>query len=246
LIGVSLMGLVTAATNWRGAYVLAAGGVVAMAALVAHRIPRSSTALPPGPSSDSTTLVRSGIGRAGWMAVAGSFTLMASSQSLFVTFGGWLEDSFDFTPAKLSAVTFALGLGELASSITSARRTDQWGKERSVAMGAALMIPSAIGLTLWHEHLAIGMALLVIAVAGFEFAIVSTLAMASSVVAGSPARGLGLMIGASTLGRAAASIPATRLYERSGIGWPAAMCAGLATCTVIAMLGRTKARTLTA
>jgi predicted MFS family arabinose efflux permease len=171
---------------------------------------------------------------------------MASSQFLFVTFGGWLEDSFDFTPAALSAVTFALGLGELVSSVTSARRTDRWGKERSAAMGAGLMVPSAIGLALWHDHLAVGLLFLVIAVTGFEFAIVSALAIAGTLVPESPARGLGLMIGAGTLGRAAASIPATRLYERSGLGWPAMMSATLATCTVIAMLARSRTRTLRA
>lgn len=242
LVGVSLMGLLTAATNWRGAYVLGAAAVATMAGLVARRIPRAAPVTKHEHATRTTGMGR--LDRAGWIAVAGSFTLMASSQSLFVTFGGWLEDSFDFTPAKLSAVTFALGLGELASSITSARRTDRWGKERSAAFGAGLMIPSAIGLTLWHQHLAVGLVLLVIAVAGFEFAIVSTLALAGTLVPGSPARGLGMMIGAGTLGRAAASIPATRLYERSGLGWPAAMCAILATCTVLAMIARSGTRTL--
>jgi predicted MFS family arabinose efflux permease len=243
------MGLVTAATSWRGAYLVGAVGVVTMAGIVARRIPRPVVA---DRGLDELTPATLGFGpnvrinRAAWIAIGGTLTLMASSQTLFVTFGGWLEDSYDFSPAQLSAVTFALGLGELAASITSARRTDRWGKERSAAMGAALMIPSAVGLGLWNEHLTVGLVLLVIAVVGFEFAIVSTLALAGALVPESPARGLGMMIGAGTLGRAAASIPATRLYERSGIGWPAAMCAALATCTVIAMLTSAKARTLTA
>lgn len=241
LVGVSAMGLVTSATNWRGAYVLAAAGVLTMATVVAARIPRHVA--PSHHEAARSTQRR--IGRAGWFAVAGSLTLMASSQCVFVTFGGWLEDSFDFTPAALSAVTFALGLGELVSSVTSARRTDRWGKERSIAIGAGLMVPSAIGLTVWHDHLALGLVLLIVVVAGFEFAIVSSLALASTLVPGSPARGLGLMIGAGTLGRAIASVPATRLYEHSGLGWPAAMSAMLASCTVVAMLGRSRARTLT-
>jgi hypothetical protein len=44
------------------------------------------------------------------------------------------------------------------------------------------------------------------------------------------------MIGGGTLGRAIASVPATRLYERSGIGWPATLCAILAMLTAVAML----------
>lgn len=239
LVGVSLLGLITAASSWRVAYLMATAGVVAMAIVVAARIPRGDAAVADvAPRPRTARLV---LGRTGWLAVGGSLTLMASSQCLFVTFGGWLEDSFDFTPAALSAVTFALGLGELASSITSARRTDRWGKERSTALGAGLMIPSALALAVWHEHLAVGLVVLVIAVAGFEFAIVSSLAIASQLVPTSPARGLGMMIGAGTLGRAIASIPATRLYERSGIGWPAAMSAIFATCTMAAMLLRARA-----
>ena len=44
------------------------------------------------------------------------------------------------------------------------------------------------------------------------------------------------MFAAGTLGRAVASIPATRLYESHGIAWPAAMCAALAVATVTAFL----------
>ncbi len=240
LVGVSLMGLVTAATSWRVAYLLATAGVVTMATIVAARIPRAA-AVPAADGPPRPRTARLVLGRTGWLAVGGSLTLMASSQCLFVTFGGWLEDSFDFTPAALSAVTFALGLGELASSITSARRTDRWGKERSTALGAGLMIPSALALAVWHQHLAVGLVVLVIAVVGFEFAIVSALAIASQLVPASPARGLGMMIGAGTLGRALASIPATRLYERSGIGWPAAMSATFATFTMAAMVLRGRA-----
>jgi hypothetical protein len=39
------------------------------------------------------------------------------------------------------------------------------------------------------------------------------------------------------MGRAIASIPATRLYEQHGMMWPAAMSAAFASCTVAAMLG---------
>ena len=170
----------------------------------------------------------------------GALSLMGATQTLLVTFGSWLEDSFDFTAAGISAVVFGLGLGELVSSITSARRTDAWGKERSTAIGALVMAPAALGLSLWHDNLAVGVVLLAVAVSGFEFAIVSALAIGSQLVPGSPATGLAFMIGAGTLGRAVASVPATRLYDRSGIGWPAAMCAAGALVTAAAMLSSRK------
>ena len=45
-------------------------------------------------------------------------------------------------------------------------------------------------------------------------------------------RGLGLLVGVDTVGRAMMSVPATRLYTSHGIGWPAAMTAILATIAV--------------
>jgi len=77
--------------------------------------------------------------------------------------------------------------------------------------------------------------LLVISILGFEFAIVSALAIGSRLVPGSPARGVGTMVAAGTSGRALVSIPATTLYDRSGFGWPAVMSAVLATGSAAAM-----------
>jgi predicted MFS family arabinose efflux permease len=236
LIGVSLMGLVTAATNWRIGYITGAIAVVIVGGIVLHSLPDDDHHRHTATRAAALITERSRMGSSGWLIVGGGLTLMAAVQCLFVTFGSWLEDSFDVTAAGISVVVFGLGLGELLASITSSRRTDAWGKERSTAMGALLMVPAATGLALWHDHLALGLAFLAVAICGFEFAVVSALAIGSQLVPGSPARGLALMIGGGTLGRAIASVPATRLYERSGIGWPATLCAILAMLTAVAML----------
>ena len=68
---------------------------------------------------------------------------------------------------------------------------------------------------------------------GFEFSVVSAISLGATLVPGSPARGLGLLVGVDTCGRAVMSIPATRLYTSYGIGWPAAIAAALATVSVV-------------
>ena len=232
LIGVSAMGLVTAASGWRMGYVVGAVCVLVMAAIVVRRLPAEPLV------AHRTAGAAAPIGRMagwGWIVVVGNLFLMAASQFLFVTFGSWLEDEFDFSAAAISAVVFGLGLGELASSVTSARRTDQWGKERSAGMGALLMVPAGLGLALWNDHLGIGLVCLVVAICGFEFSIVSSLAIGGRLVPGSPARGIGFLVGAGTLGRALSSVPATRLYESSGITWPAVLSAACAIVTASAM-----------
>ncbi len=237
LIGVSLMGLLTAVTNWRVGYGLGAAAVVAMAGLIARKMEPDS-----GPHTRATRTARVPVKVADVaVLIFGMFCLMAASQALFVTFGSWLVDSFDFTPTSLSVVVVGLGFAELTASVTSARRTDAWGKERSTALGAALMVLASVGLAIWHSHLLIALPLCIIAIAVFEFAIVSAIPLSTAAIVGSPARGMALMLSAGTTGRAAASIPATRLYERHGMAWPALLCAALGTGTVVAMLALQRA-----
>lgn len=53
------------------------------------------------------------------------------------------------------------------------------------------MVPTSLVLVWWHDQLAVGLVMLVIAILGFEFVIVSSLAIGSRLVPGSPARALG-------------------------------------------------------
>ncbi len=232
LIGVSTMGLVTAATNWRIGYLSGAAAVAIMGIVVIGRID------PPVPlprATDGSPRLHGRLVRRGWLVLVAGFAMTAASHSLFVTFGSWLEDEFGFTPAGISAVSFFLGAAELVATLSVARFTDIWGKRRSMATGAALMIPASAGLALWHHQLVIGVIFLAIAVLGFEFAVVSGISLGTGLVPGAPARGLGLLIGVDTVGRAVMSVPATRLYSRYGIGWPAAICAMLALISVVAI-----------
>ena len=229
LIGVSTMGLITAASNWRVGYLSGAAAMIIMAIVVVGRID--------SPTDEHRTAARTRpLGRLvsrGWLILVSGFAITAASHALIVTFGSWLEDEFGLTPAGLSAVTFLLGAGELVATLSVARFTDIWGKRRSVAVGAALMVPASAGLALLHHHLILGVALLAVGVLGFEFSVVSAISLGTGLVPGSPAQGLGLLIGVDTVGRSLMSIPATRLYSSHGIGWPAAMAAVLAAVAVI-------------
>lgn len=233
LLGVSTMGLVTAMSNWRVGYVSAAVAVGALALVVVGRIEplRAPSARPVESVHRHGRLVPRG-----WMVLFAGFVMTAASHALIVTFGSWLEDDFDFTPAKLSAVSFVLGVGELTATLSVARFTDTWGKRQSVAAGGLLMIPAGIGLAIWHDHLIIGIALLAVAILGFEFAVVSAISLGTNLVPGYPARGLGLLIGIDTVGRSLMSIPATRVYTSHGIAWPATIQAALASVGVVAIL----------
>jgi predicted MFS family arabinose efflux permease len=228
LVGVSTMGLIASVSSWRISYLCAAALTAAMAISVVGRLDPSPQRSPTERAEHAARPTGRLVPR-GWMILLAGLAMTAASHGLIVTFGSWLEDEFGFSPSGLAAVTFLLGLGELTASLSVAKFTDGLGKRRAVAIGVGLMIPASAGLAVLHHHLVVSVAMLMVAILAFEFAVVSLISLGTSLVPGSPARGLGLLLGIDTLGRALMSIPATRFYDRSGIAWPAAMCAALAT-----------------
>ena len=218
LVGVSIMGLITAATNWRIGFAFAVLCLVVSMFVIFNRV--TNEARVPH-ESRSTTPQR--ITGNSWLVVFAMFCIMCSAQNLFVTFGAWLEEEFQFGAARLAVAGFSLGLVELVASVSSSRQTDKWGKERSIALGALLVIPGGIFLCLGSNNLIIGLIGVFIYFLGFEFSVVSLLSLATSLVPNSPGTGLGWVLGAGTLGRAVMAIIATHLFESFGVQGPALM-----------------------
>lgn len=216
LIGVSAMGLITAVSSWRVAYWVG----IAMLAWFVLVIGRRVNAAPRATHVHVHGAPRRITGHA-WFAVATMFCIMASAQNLFVTFGAWLEDDFGFGAARISAIGFLVGGIELFASTSSARLTDRWGKERSIAIGALLIAPAGIVLALGGSNLVVGVAAIVIYFMGFEFSVVSLLPVATQLVPNNPGAGLGWVLGAGTVGRAVMAPIATTTYANQGIGAPA-------------------------
>ena len=96
-------------------------------------------------------------------------------------------------------------------------------------------VPAGIVVALGHDHLWIGLPFVVIAIAAFEFAVVSAIPLGTQLIAGSPARGVGLMFAAGTFGRASMSLVATRVYSHFGMTWPPLMTAGFGLLVIVAM-----------
>ena len=216
LVGVSAMGLITAVSSWRVAYWVG----IAMLAWFVLVIGRRVNAQPRATHVHVHGAPRRITGHA-WFAVATMFCIMASAQNLFVTFGAWLEDDFGFGAARISAIGFLVGGIELFASTSSARLTDRWGKERSIAIGALVIAPAGIVLALGGSNLVVGVAAIVIYFMGFEFSVVSLLPVATQLVPNNPGAGLGWVLGAGTVGRAVMAPIATTTYANHGIGAPA-------------------------
>ena len=227
LVGVSLLGLVTAVSSWRVA--CAIGGVlIAGCALWLDRRLRESGEIVRAASHESAPAGK--MTRRAWLVPISMFGLMGGAQCIFVTFGAWLADEFDFGASRIALVGFALGIGELVSSTSSARLTDRIGKERSVVLGSLLMIPSALLLAAFDTWLVVGLLGLAVFIIGFEYGVVSMLPLATQLVESAPGKGFGLVIGVGTFGRGVLTIVATSLYEDRGIA--GAALSGIA-CAVL-------------
>ena len=226
--GVVLMGLLTGLTSWRWGYVLAIVAMAVMAAILRERLPDE-------PARPAVVAGAKGftfnLGPA-WWVIAATIALTASAQAIFVTFGKWLQDDFDFSDTQLAIVIFGLGGFELLASLASAGFADRWGKQRSTMYAAAAMIPTVGGVAFLHSHLAVGLALLALFIVAFEFAIVSTVSLANGLVPSNASAGLGMMVSGATLGRAVMAPIATSTFTSHGMWLPAALGAACAMITL--------------
>ncbi len=237
LIGVPILGLITAASSWRVAFVVAGVAMALGVTAIARRLP---------PESRSTMADRAAAlpdHDRGWarrlaVPMLGFMFLMASSQCAFVTFGSWLEEAHGFSTTALAAITFVLGGFELIASTSTMRLTDRLGKQRSMVYGALVIVPSAGGLALGlHRSAPAGLLCLCLLLLGFEFAIVSGISLASNLVPGRPGSGLGAVLGAGTVGRGIAALAATSLFDARGMAAPMALAAATAVGCIACFAG---------
>jgi MFS transporter, DHA1 family, inner membrane transport protein len=232
LMGVPVMGLVTAAASWRWGYATGAVAMVMLAAVIARRITPDEHHHDRRTSHRDDGPRRTPLTSAAWLLVISLGVMMAATQTVTVTFGSWLQDRHGFDAIALAAVVLTMGVAELGASLAVARFTDRWGKGRSVLWGTALMIPATLVLAMGGGVLPLGIAALLVFIASFEFAMVASISLATELVPGQPAAGFGIMIGAGTLGRVAASFVATLLYQQAGMWLPSLVAAAMAVITV--------------
>ena len=229
LVGVPLLALVTGSVGytWAFAALAATNGLASLA--VWHMLPPDPPTGAPGSVGRLDRL------RPTLPAYVALGLLASGSQFVFVVFGTWLEDSYGFSAAGIGVVSLIVGAIELAGSMGSMRFTDRIGKRRSVALGALVLVPTAIGLAVGDVPLAVGVALLALFFLGFEFAIVSAIPIIGELHPEARASSIGLAVAFMTVGRAAAALAATRLYTAHGMGGaalPAGAC-GAATAALM-------------
>ena len=242
IVGLSLVGLLIAATNWRTPFILLAVGMVAMSfvfgALPGIARDRDAIAAPPAGSrwQQATAIFNLRTNRRSAYAtiLAGALSYFAAMQ-IMIAHGAWLAEQYGLGPAQLGFVAFIFGWFDLAASVSVSLFTDRIGKRRSVLIGIVGSLAGYALMPVLNTSVTLAVVAIAFARMCFEFNIVSHFPLLSEQV---PAqRGQ-----AMTLGSAAALVAGT-VAGFSGpwllvtLGVPAlAWSSGLAVALAIAIV----------
>jgi predicted MFS family arabinose efflux permease len=216
LIGAPFAGWLIARGDWTTPFWVL-GGLAVVGLLLATRF------IDPDRTHTTGTTPKLQLGRTALtlLAVMGLFTMAA--EVMFVVFGAWLEDSFGLSLAALGGAALLVGLAELTGEGATLTLTDRIGKRRSVLIGLVISIGAFSLLALAADSLGIGLALLAIALMGFEFTIVSSFPLASEIAPHGRTRYLSLTIVAMGLGRAIGAAAGPSLFGALGLTGPVVM-----------------------
>jgi predicted MFS family arabinose efflux permease len=152
--------------------------------------------------------------------------------SIFSVYGSWLTERFGLSVRAVGLFSIFVGIAELVASTLSSTKTDRWGKRRSVALGALVMLAGMIGIGVVPKITVLGVAALVVMFLGFEFGYVSLLSVISEVGEHRKGTVLSFDHALAPLSRATAAALATNLFDARGIA-PVSVIAGAASLVAL-------------
>lgn len=228
IVGLSLMGLLIAATNWRAPFFILSVGLLASFFLF-RTLPSAREGKEP-PTTSTATSDNANL----WERICSFFRMETNAVStyaniiavallflggmmLMVIHGAWFADQYGFGPRELGLVALLYGCFDLVASVSVSLFTDAFGKRRSVILGA-------VGATIGYLFIpilnygAIPAVLITALTRGFfEFAIVANLPLLSGQSQTQRAKVMTMSSALTLLVLTFVNFTAPSLYERIGI-----------------------------
>ena len=245
ILGLSLIGALIAATNWRVPFFLLAAGMIGMS-FVFSAMPAASRPRPMEADSNEERrnwrrqaidlLVIPTNRRSTYATIlAGALSYFAAMQ-VMIAHGAWLARDYQLDAAALGMVAFVFGWFDLTASVSVSLFTDRIGKKRSVLIG---ILGSLVGYLLM-PFLNIGVipavAIIGIARMFFEFNIVSHFPLLSEQAPEQRGRVMTLGAAASLVGATAAGFTGPWLLVHAGLQALAWSAAAIVTASLLIML----------
>ncbi|MCB0036244.1 MAG: MFS transporter, partial [Anaerolineales bacterium] len=143
IIGLFLVGLLIAATNWRIPFFVFSGALFTAGVLYRYLPGAPQNAQPAGPfrwtrASAAGFFNLGENGRSAVAVISCGFLMMFAAVSLFINYGTWLATEYALGAALLGTVELVMGLADLSGSVLVSVISDWLGKRRSVIIGAGI------------------------------------------------------------------------------------------------------------
>jgi predicted MFS family arabinose efflux permease len=158
-----------------------------------------------------------------------------ANDGLFVVYGAWLERTFSMGILGLGAATSVIGAAELGGEVVSAVFGDRIGLKRAVFFG--LSLSTAAYLTLPATEAAVPWALagLFVIFLTYEFAIVSSISLATELVPGRRATMMAAFFAAAGIGRIIGALCGGFIWTIGGISANITFSASLSLLAIVAL-----------
>ncbi len=238
LVGAPAAGWLIDAFGWSVPFWVATIAVLLMLGVVA-RLTKEDGGEPDGGEPDggkSGTVAPLAWDRTVRNFLVATALIVGSVEMVFITFAAWLERSHGFTIAGLAVLATAIGVGELAAEAATVAITDRLGKRRSVALGLAISVAAYVTMMVAGGSTAVAVAALVVGIAGFEFAFVSSIPLATELRPQARIRLLSRFVVAQAGGRGVAAAIAVALFEAAGMAGVALTAAATAAAAAVVVL----------
>ena len=145
------------------------------------------------------------------------FLLSLGNDNLFVSYGAWLEDSFQAKILLLGAITGAIGFAELTGEVLVVLISDRLGLKRAVMGGVVLCAISYILLPLVGDSLPVAVIGLFMVFLAIEFTVVSSISLSTELLPEYRATMMAAFFAAAGIGRILGALAGGTIWVAAGI-----------------------------
>lgn len=239
IVGLSLFGLLIEATSWRAPFVVLSAGLFVAAVgyqwlPMSKQLPTSPTAVHQG-AANGRFFDLGPTKRSAWSSILSQGMVMFAAMNLFITYGTWFADQFNYAPSDLGRLALYLGIADLCGSVIVSSIGDWLGIRRSVLGGIMLSILGYLLLPSLSTQIGTAVVGILLVRFTFEFSVVSNIALLSEQSPNKRAKVMTLAAASALTGATIAGFTGPRLYDQigvAGIAWTSGAVAALALALV--------------
>jgi predicted MFS family arabinose efflux permease len=218
LVGVPLIGLLIARVGWQSPFIILGLLSILSAIALGKLIPAEG----PHPAQTTSISFRQvwpelRRDRAALGLLAFSFLIGLANDNFFIIYGAWLEQAFALSIVALGLASSVIGVAELVGEGLTASLADRWGLKQSILVGLAVSALSYLILPLLGQSLPLALFGLFVVFLSFEFAIVTTISLATEILPRARATMMASFMATMAVGRVIGALVGGPIWLAGGL-----------------------------